>query len=176
MIAIFAIAATSHAALINWSGDFQTGAASSGYQLDDVTLVDGWYVGMYQLDTLAIDTDNVTSDLIYNTDIQVSLAGPDVFWYVNIAPASNLNVTDNVNVFTVVFNNSAINSATQYFIVDDAVWNVGDDANPVSYAPIGTLSGSWQAVPEPATVGLFGLGALGAWFIRRSKKQAREEV
>jgi opacity protein-like surface antigen len=33
-----------------------------------------------------------------------------------------------------------------------------------------------QAVPEPATVGLFGLGALSAWIVRRNKMQAREEV
>jgi hypothetical protein len=33
-----------------------------------------------------------------------------------------------------------------------------------------------EAVPEPATIGLFGLGALSAWFIRRSKKSQEEEV
>ena len=33
-----------------------------------------------------------------------------------------------------------------------------------------------QVVPEPATIGLFGLGALSAWIIRRNKLQAREEV
>ncbi len=31
---------------------------------------------------------------------------------------------------------------------------------------------TWVAVPEPATIGLFGLGALSAWILRRSKKQA----
>jgi hypothetical protein len=34
---------------------------------------------------------------------------------------------------------------------------------------------SLVAVPEPATVGLFGLGALGAWIIRRNKAKAIEE-
>jgi hypothetical protein len=31
-------------------------------------------------------------------------------------------------------------------------------------------------IPEPATIGLFGLGALSVWFIRRSKKVQREEA
>lgn len=36
-------------------------------------------------------------------------------------------------------------------------------------------AGELQVVPEPATIGLFGLGALGAWFIRRSKRAQEEE-
>ena len=174
--ALIAGAISSQAALINWSGALTSGTAS--YQVDSVTLEANWYVGLYQLDTLAIDTGNLTSDLIYNTTIGINDQPPTVppAHYVRIDPLSNLNVTDNVNVFTVIFDNADINLAENYFIVDDAVWNVGNDANPVSYNPIGTMSGSWQAVPEPATIGLFGLGALGAWFIRRSKKAQEEEV
>jgi hypothetical protein len=44
---------------------------------------------------------------------------------------------------------------------------------PQDYAP-----GSVQTitvVPEPATIGLFGLGALSAWIIRRNKQKATEE-
>ena len=33
-----------------------------------------------------------------------------------------------------------------------------------------------NVVPEPATIGLFGLGALSAWIVRRNKLKAREEV
>jgi len=45
---------------------------------------------------------------------------------------------------------------------------------PSTFAP-GTVS-TITVVPEPATVGLFGLGALSAWIIRRNKQKAREEV
>lgn len=40
----------------------------------------------------------------------------------------------------------------------------------------GEINNGFQVVPEPATIGLFGLGALSAWVIRRNKMQAREEV
>jgi hypothetical protein len=43
-------------------------------------------------------------------------------------------------------------------------------AVPVTVAP-GSIS-SVTVVPEPATIGLFGLGALGAWIIRRRKWQS----
>ncbi len=36
--------------------------------------------------------------------------------------------------------------------------------------------GVGQVVPEPATIGLFGLGALSAWIIRRNKQKAQEEA
>ena len=35
---------------------------------------------------------------------------------------------------------------------------------------------TWQAVPEPATALLFGIGGLGAWMIRRNKRKAQEET
>ena len=35
---------------------------------------------------------------------------------------------------------------------------------------------SWQVVPEPATIGLFGLGALSAWILRRNKMKATKEA
>jgi hypothetical protein len=34
---------------------------------------------------------------------------------------------------------------------------------------------SFAVVPEPATVGLFGLGAIGAWIVRRNKQKALEQ-
>lgn len=40
----------------------------------------------------------------------------------------------------------------------------------------GEINNGFQVVPEPATVGLFGLGALSAWFIRRSKRAQQEEA
>lgn len=40
------------------------------------------------------------------------------------------------------------------------------NGNAIDFGP--TVS---QVIPEPATLGLFGLGALGAWVLRRSKSQ-----
>lgn len=45
---------------------------------------------------------------------------------------------------------------------------------PLDYSP-GAVS-TVTVVPEPATVGLFGLGALSAWIIRRNKAKATEEA
>jgi hypothetical protein len=55
-------------------------------------------------------------------------------------------------------------------IVDLQPGGTGGVALPQAFNP-GTTS-SVTVVPEPATIGLFGLGALSAWFIRRSKKVA----
>lgn len=35
---------------------------------------------------------------------------------------------------------------------------------------------TWQAVPEPATFLLFGIGGFGAWLLRRNKLKAKEEA
>jgi hypothetical protein len=37
-------------------------------------------------------------------------------------------------------------------------------------------SSTYTVVPEPATIGLFGLGALSAWIVRRNKIKATEEA
>jgi len=49
------------------------------------------------------------------------------------------------------------------------------------YETAGALDGnigasSYTVVPEPATIGLFGIGAIGAWILRNNKKKAQEEA
>ena len=68
-----------------------------------------------------------------------------------------------------------IGSATRAVVVDAASFTLGN-SDPREYT-IASINNSWvTVVPEPATIGLFGLGALSAWIIRRNKLQAREEV
>jgi len=33
-----------------------------------------------------------------------------------------------------------------------------------------SAGGGWQAIPEPATFVLFGIGGMGAWMVRRRKR------
>ena len=52
----------------------------------------------------------------------------------------------------------------------------GLDAPPTSDITFDFTGSTWVPVPEPATVGLFGLGALSAWIIRRNKMKAIKEA
>lgn len=50
-------------------------------------------------------------------------------------------------------------------ILDSAAENSG----------VGIIAGKYEAVPEPATILLFGLGGLGAWLLRRNKARCALE-
>lgn len=56
--------------------------------------------------------------------------------------------------------------------VTDTIY--GDNVTPAGTGNWIGDNGTTVAVPEPATIGLFGLGALSAWFIRRSKRTQKE--
>jgi hypothetical protein len=41
---------------------------------------------------------------------------------------------------------------------------------------IGNLKTDMQVIPEPATALLFGIGAMGAWMVRRNKLKSKEQI
>lgn len=89
------------------------------------------------------------------------------------------NLKEETEVFYRVYNNANFANATHFLNSNQSITlpNISSLSSPeASQISLG-FSGSetWQAVPEPATIGLFGLGALGAWFVRRNKK-LKEEV
>ena len=54
------------------------------------------------------------------------------------------------------------------FTYDGATLSLVDSAG--EDAGVGIIAGQHQVVPEPSTVLLFGIGVLGVWMLRRSKK------
>ncbi|MDD3276997.1 MAG: PEP-CTERM sorting domain-containing protein, partial [Kiritimatiellales bacterium] len=99
------------------------------------------------------------------------------------APAGLLAFND--NIVTVLFNATTLEVATNWkydtaFTFTSGSTGPGGSAQlpgsniPGSYTVTGLST--WQAVPEPATFALFGIGGVGAWIIRRNKLKAKEEA
>jgi len=79
-----------------------------------------------------------------------------------------------------LWNNASVGSAGFYI---DSVTQVLSDLDDVEVPGPNDLDvtfdftgQSWQAVPEPATALLFGIGGMGAFILRRNKLKAKEEA
>jgi hypothetical protein len=116
-----------------------------------------------------------TVNLLYAGDDSVvgstTVLGYDGTYYINtINPTAD--ITEGSTVYLAVYDNAVVANAN--YVIYSAQLDLQDlDGNWAPAANDVTVdfsSSSWQAVPEPATIGLFGLGALSAWFIRRNKK------
>ncbi len=108
-------------------------------------------------------------------DCAATISSSDLTWGINAAD----------KIYSVIFNNSSVANQTGsgYFaIIDDALATVSYPAGNMTYDPGGVVGGlqgaggDWQAVPEPATALLFGIGGMGAWMIRRNKIKSKEEA
>jgi len=94
-----------------------------------------------------------------------------------------INASD--KIYCVIFNNSSVADGTGagYFaIIDSVPVTVSYPGGVMTYDAGGVVGGlqgaggDWQAVPEPATFLLFGIGGMGAWLIRRNKLKSKEEA
>ncbi|MBI9020321.1 MAG: PEP-CTERM sorting domain-containing protein [Verrucomicrobia bacterium] len=158
-------ACLAHAGDVTWSGSF-TSATQDG-----VDMIDNWFVGMYSGTFGSINIANLSENLEASTVIAIDHSGPEFTWTEQIQ-ASTVNVTDNIDVFTVIFNNTILENATSYLVVDSSAFNVGAavaPTPPVAYG-LGDAAGTWQAVPEPATAMLLALGGGLAWLVRLKQR------
>jgi hypothetical protein len=158
---ILTVAHMSYAGDIDWTGTFTK-------TVDGVDLIDNWYVAMYTGAFGTIDTGNLSSNLVANTAMNVDESAPiPALWSYGFG--ASVNVANNIDVFTVIYNNVDYNFASQYIVVDNAAFNAGSGGganHPVAYG-LSNVSGTWQAIPEPTTFLLFAMGGFGAWLIRR---------
>jgi hypothetical protein len=151
----------------------------------------GWLVALYEdvsqdgWDATSISSTGLTdSDDAYlgvTTLLDVGKGGST--WGTTFsAPGGDLALGD--YVYSVLFNDTTIAVATQYKVttMTDGLFAGGGNAwftlpaSDIDAQYNTTAMGTWQAVPEPATFMLFGIGAIGAWMIRRNKMKAQEEA
>ena len=147
-----------------------------------------WLVQMYQdvgansdLSLLAFDTSaadgtflsvgNGDDDVLLGvtTALALSKGGiPPLTWSItNVDPGAA-----GIWVYSVIFNAASIGGATLGRIIDSSTWTVAAEG---SYSQ-NSVNQNWQAVPEPATALLFGIGGMGAFIVRRNKQKAQEEA
>lgn len=145
-------------AIVDWTGALVPGDST-------------WIVRLYESTDSTINFNNMlpSGDDTY-TGNQFTFGGSslaDGFGKVTISGPPNIASGD--KIYSVIFNSSDISTATRWAVIDDAV---ATTSFPVfSYNPGGTVSGDWQAVPEPASALMLVFGAgigLAAHRIRRT--------
>ena len=80
------------------------------------------------------------------------------------------------DVFTVIFNATTIGAATQYVIVDSATFDLPDPLGGPGNYVLTSVSGTWQAIPEPTTLALLGIGIGTAAAARRRRRRREADV
>jgi hypothetical protein len=144
----------------------------------------GWLVSMYK----DVNNDTDIGSLIFYNNGTLSSSDDSVAFSTSVADDGGdrywellgIVTPGNFTAYSVIFNASTFASASQYIIVDATKKSIGDASgiNLVTYS-LGSNSGAWkniQAIPEPATALLFGIGGMGAWMVRRSKLKSKEEA
>ncbi len=132
-----------------------------------------WIVRLYESTDASINFSNLlpTGDDTY-TGNQFAFASSGLTAGFSKTTFSNPpNIGDGNSIYSVIFNSSDALTATKWAVIDSAVATVSFSPFTFNYNPGGVVAGDWQAVPEPATALLFGIGGIGAWLIRRNKKQ-----
>jgi hypothetical protein len=148
-----------------WSASGITTTSGNGYDLEGGTLLPGEYLLATAYTTPLYGFWSAISDIYVNTDVG----------------GANIN---SGYFFTRIFQNSTA-SLGAYFVdvgqVNAASWvySYGPPPDPATVYNTGSLSANvtinqnlTTVIPEPATMGLFGLGAIGTFLIRRKKKLA----
>jgi len=85
--------------------------------------------------------------------------------------------TETDNVILRLYDASTVGAASNY--IESAGFSLPDRESPIGGNDLDVTfdfsSSSWQAVPEPATALLFGVGGMGAWMLRRKNQKKEEE-
>jgi hypothetical protein len=139
-----------------------------------------WIVRLYESADATINFSNLvpTGDDSY-AGYQFTFASSGLAAGFSTNKFSNVyNISEGDKIYSVIFNSTDALTATRWAVIDGT--NASTAAFSLStfnYNPGGVAAGDWQAVPEPATALLFGIGGFGAWLIRRNKKlKAQEDI
>ncbi len=168
----------SPASLIGITGTFSETSGSFSY--GGLEFQDAWIIRLYQTSSSTVDFSvGIMNTFVASTDIEVY---PDPDGFVMINPNGPLTFTDNSFVYSVLFNTAvAPSSGDSYLLLDTVARNVGANdpqawytpGHDIPYSGAVTFSGqSWQpvSVPEPATLGLLGVGSLVLALRRKLRK------
>lgn len=148
-----------------------------GVQIPDSS---SWIIRIYESTDNAVNfsSGSPTSDDLW-TGIEFSWnsgGAPGYCFDVLFNIDTTYNLAQSDKCYSIIFNSDSYSTATKYAVIDDGVSVVNYVGGDFAYDAGGTIAGNWQAVPEPATFLLFGMGAAGAWLVRRNKLKAREEA
>ena len=146
----------------------------------------GWYCEVFN-DTLSghtfnvsatnkVDLTDVNSMIVLNNDGDTPVS-PSVGYYDGAGwlfnPGGFANAMDGAQVQYVVYNNADKSLATWYIASSVLALPANTGTPPAPGETDVTFdfgSSAWQAVPEPATFLLFGIGGFGAWLLRRRQQ------
>lgn len=180
--AVMGWATVSFASLLIISGTIEEGTGVFTY--DGKTFQDGWAIRMYQSPSATVNfSPAILNNHLAETTIVV-YTNPD--WppipppsYVAIY-SKDLSFPDNIFIYSVLFDTALpTSSGGHYLLLDTVARNVGayNPPNPpepytpshnIPYAGWVQFEGqTWQPIPEPATLGLLGLGTLALALRRR---------
>ncbi len=169
---LLSVVCSSHAAVDErlWSSLLNT-TVTDTLGIEGAGVGAGWYTQVINL------TDS--SQTAGKNDVSLGWVSPS--YWLNLFQFS---ATEEDDVVLRLYNNANAGMAT--FFIDSQTLSLLD-LNPTddpTYIPglndlnvdFNFSGQSWQAVPEPATALLFGIGGLGAFIVRRNKKKAQEEA
>lgn len=123
-----------------------------------------------------IDRDSAFGTAVLDISAGEPGVSPSLGWYDGSGYILNTSVfgpaKDLDTVQLVFYNNADKNAATWYITslasaLPDAPEVAGADDVKVTFDFTGK---TWQAIPEPATALLFGIGGFGAWLLRRRQQ------
>jgi len=170
MMVLFIACLSVKAADVVWSSQFtvaqNTGLLGAGGEADGDGA--GWYAAaFYTADNSFISGDNTASIgwiTGFGYGLDTTFVGP---------------TTQGSSIYFTLFNNANMVSATYTISSANLTLPTGITTPPAPNSTDITFDftgKTWQAVPEPATFLLFGIGGMGAWLIRRNKLQVKEEA
>lgn len=187
MIAVGAVVATASADITSfkWSNGAKNTVTAGTYiytMLDANTTADI----LSYVSAGTIDINDLGLFVPYNTQVSsVAVAPPALAGYWSIA--NNIAGTGAVagqyayaiNGVSSTWGGIQVGDTLKIFnvmgpIVDLQPGGTGGVGTPQSFAP--TTFTTVTVVPEPATVGLFAIGGIGAWMVRRNKLKSKEQA
>lgn len=154
---------------------------SAGYVLEIFQDVNSDNGATYYNDIRLDNTGSVTGTTGGNTsdDVAITLSGSLTSVDAgggNIVISSLIGQSVNANdaLYTVIYNASSKGAATEFAVFESTPYVVAAGVGvtlPNGTYGVGSATGNWQVIPEPATIGLLGIAGAGLFAARR-KTQA----